>query len=467
MSLLQHYTDLAEARAAAGDLDGTVELYRKACDAAPGSVAAEHNLGVALGNLHAYDDALVHLRAAIAKGGQEAATWLALARTAQAAGLLDEADRAFAAAVARAPFEPVVQAEAAQFVWMRTASAEAARARVLEALAQRPQDAKLWRVLAWVLQYCGDWARSVDALSEAAAAAPDDASHLTALAFACLQTDARDAAEAALDAAAAACQREPGEFSGWAALAHALAALGRAGEAMQAAERAVAREPRNQLALATLSLAARAAGDPRFDALCDDAFVRTETIAKPDGWPSLEAYLADLAAGARRAHVFQTHPFGNSVRHGSQASNILSGRDRALRAFPDAIGPAIRAHIETLRARPDRPPGDRATGGYRIHGAWSVRLKSGGFHANHVHPDGWLSCVCYLAVPDWSSEPSPAGWLTFGEPNFRTVPPQPPIASIEPQPGRLVIFPSYFWHGTAPFSSPGERLTIAFDLVPA
>jgi hypothetical protein len=31
----------------------------------------------------------------------------------------------------------------------------------------------------------------------------------------------------------------------------------------------------------------------------------------------------------------------------------------------------------------------------------------------------------------------------------------------------LVLFPSYFWHGTIPFQSPQPRLTVAFDAVPA
>jgi hypothetical protein len=41
----------------------------------------------------------------------------------------------------------------------------------------------------------------------------------------------------------------------------------------------------------------------------------------------------------------------------------------------------------------------------------------------------------------------------------------PPLATVEPKPGRLVLFPSFLFHGTRPFAS-GERLTIAFDLVP-
>ena len=31
--------------------------------------------------------------------------------------------------------------------------------------------------------------------------------------------------------------------------------------------------------------------------------------------------------------------------------------------------------------------------------------------------------------------------------------------------GRLVLFPSYMWHGTVPFSSADPRLTCAFDIV--
>ena len=36
-----------------------------------------------------------------------------------------------------------------------------------------------------------------------------------------------------------------------------------------------------------------------------------------------------------------------------------------------------------------------------------------------------------------------------------------------PLPGKLVLFPSYMWHGTAPFTSAQARTTIAFDIVPA
>ena len=31
----------------------------------------------------------------------------------------------------------------------------------------------------------------------------------------------------------------------------------------------------------------------------------------------------------------------------------------------------------------------------------------------------------------------------------------------------LVLFPSYMWHGTIPFSGDQPRLTVALDIVPA
>jgi hypothetical protein len=52
----------------------------------------------------------------------------------------------------------------------------------------------------------------------------------------------------------------------------------------------------------------------------------------------------------------------------------------------------------------------------------------------------------------------------------RTYATEPPLDAehyIRPRPGRLVLFPSYMWHGTVPFTTAERRMTIAFDIVPA
>jgi hypothetical protein len=69
-------------------------------------------------------------------------------------------------------------------------------------------------------------------------------------------------------------------------------------------------------------------------------------------------------------------------------------------------------------------------------------------------------------VPEEShSSRDRAGWIKFGEPRY-PVPGLTPERFIEPCPGRLVLFPSYMWHGTVPITGGEPRLTIAFDVVP-
>ena len=61
---------------------------------------------------------------------------------------------------------------------------------------------------------------------------------------------------------------------------------------------------------------------------------------------------------------------------------------------------------------------------------------------------------------------SEEGVLTFGQPSLVTTPALSAEYSVRPAVGMLVLFPSYFWHGTVPFHSDHARLTVAFDAVP-
>ena len=91
-------------------------------------------------------------------------------------------------------------------------------------------------------------------------------------------------------------------------------------------------------------------------------------------------------------------------------------------------------------------------------------LRDDGYHSSHVHPQGWISSALYFALPSTGEDSDPhAGWLAMGEP-----PPGLPlrlsaIRHVEPKPAKLVLFPSWMWHGTVPFQT-GERLTVAFDV---
>jgi hypothetical protein len=98
--------------------------------------------------------------------------------------------------------------------------------------------------------------------------------------------------------------------------------------------------------------------------------------------------------------------------------------------------------------------------------SWSVRFTGSGHHAAHFHPGGILSTACYMCVPASVADPEEKqGWLEVGRPPTEIGIDLPPLATFEPKPGHLILFPSFLFHGTRPFTD-GERLTVAFDLVP-
>src|SRR5262249_10359902 len=109
----------------------------------------------------------------------------------------------------------------------------------------------------------------------------------------------------------------------------------------------------------------------------------------------------------------------------------------------------------------------RRAGGFGYAGSWSSRLRNNGFHVNHLHPMGWISSCYYVAVPHAvKDETAQQGWIKFGEPSLEIALKTPVRPAIEPVAGRLVLFPSYMWHGTIPFHDTAARTTIAFDVVP-
>jgi hypothetical protein len=137
-----------------------------------------------------------------------------------------------------------------------------------------------------------------------------------------------------------------------------------------------------------------------------------------------------------------------------------------IRALFEAFAGPIEHYRAHLGAGHD-PLRRRNQGRWRFKGAWSVRLRRSGFNTNHTHPRGWISSACYIMLPDCMNDPGTTqGTLTFGEPGVLTKPALKPEHTVRPEPGMLVLFPSYVWHGTMPFDSTHPRMTVAFDVVP-
>jgi tetratricopeptide (TPR) repeat protein len=243
---------------------------------------------------------------------------------------------------------------------------------------------------------------------------------------------------------------------------HALRA-GRPEEAAALAEPTLA-TPHCNLILPYLSIAWRLLDDPRWAWLeGDERLVGIYDLS--DGLPEMEA----IAGRLRRLHNETHAPLEQSVRGGTQTDGELFSRiEPEIRALRRAVVEAVERHVAQL------PPDD---GGHpvlrrnrraliRFAGSWSIRLAGGGYHANHIHPQGWFSSAFYVALPGPSgADPAHLGRLELGGTQKQLGIDLPPTRLIEPKPGRLVLFPSTMWHATAPFEA-GERLTVAFDVAP-
>jgi uncharacterized protein (TIGR02466 family) len=102
--------------------------------------------------------------------------------------------------------------------------------------------------------------------------------------------------------------------------------------------------------------------------------------------------------------------------------------------------------------------------------SWATVLDRQGNLLPHVHFDGFISGVYYPKIPDGVStgpEHGEAGWFELGRPpdEYRcTV--MPEVRTVQPRAGRMLLFPSYFYHRTVPFESAEVRISIAFDALP-
>jgi tetratricopeptide (TPR) repeat protein len=461
-SNLSLLTYMGLALQAAGRGAEAVEVLTRAAKVAPDSAVADHNLAGALVEVQDFVAGEAAARRARARGLDAPELWLVWARAVTGQGRLREGEALYAEAVKRRPTFDKAVAELAHSVWMRGGDRDQTMAVFDQIFAGSGPTAALLMQKAALLETMGDVVAGYEALLAALAIKDDPVVHLPAAQLIVHLDPAR-----AMVHARRAFEAQPDDPAHIACLCQINLALGRADEAAAIALGLWRRLPMNQYAVALLATAWRILGDDRYRRLYDyDALVWRGLIDTPRGWPNLGAYLGDLREALKPLHTFQGHPAGQSLRHGSQTQQDLTRSTHpAIRAFFQAIEQPIRQYIAALGQGGDVLR-RRITNAYDFNGVWSVKLRPVGFHVSHIHPKGWISSACHIELPA-AVEREPEGWLKFGEPGIPTAPALPAERHVKPAPGQLILFPSYMWHGTEPFSGDQERLTIAFDVVPA
>ena len=232
------------------------------------------------------------------------------------------------------------------------------------------------------------------------------------------------------------------------------------GRALRLCEQALAQDPWSVGAWALMGLLWRMTQDDRARWLHEQPGLVTTHPLDLD-----EKELQAVANYLRSLHRTRAHPIGQSLRGGTQTRGSLFDReDPQILRLRGSILRAVQRHWEGLPAGDERHPLLRHREAQpRISGSWSVRLTDGGFHVPHIHSEGILSSACYLLFPEGQGPEE--GWLELGSAPDNLGLDLVPLLKVKPERGKIALFPSTLFHGTRAFTE-GERLTVAFDVVP-
>ncbi|MEZ5893216.1 MAG: tetratricopeptide repeat protein [Parvularculaceae bacterium] len=490
----------AAALKASGDLGGAEAALRAALNIEPANIAALNDLGAVLsrrgearkaeamdafnrtlalqprfaaslinrGSLlreqRNFAQALADHRLAVECAPANADTHYQLANTLRLAGDFEEAKRAYAAALSRATHRADIHKDYARFLWelgdakgfldpLKIAAASAPRAELYELLAELAYTAGLL---------------SVSEEAARAAIARDENSSAAWRMLAKLKVQARDLSDAETQARRALAVGE-NNFDAMHCLAEVLLLRGKFAEAtaLLAGEAPLEHLQRH---IGMRALAMRAAGDPAYRRFYDyDRFTAQLWVEPPAGYATVAAFNAALAEAIGELHRQQTQPIDQTLFGGTQSLGRLWDEPAPVfQSLKAMLLAAAARYVEALPDDPGHPFLARKSTDLECRGAWSVILRSGGGHVDHIHPEGWISASYYVQVPEEVSASGvrKEGFLRLGASGVAGFDLEPE-RWFKPAAGTVVFFPSYMWHGVEPFRSETRRITAPFDLAPA
>jgi Flp pilus assembly protein TadD len=458
----QHVTALV----ALGRHSEAISVYSGLAAAATDNLAPVQALAIALNAAGRNTEAAQIAHRALARGFRTATLCLTYARSLMAEGANERAETALRDCLRLDPRLTEAHNSLAQLIWLRTGDLTQATEPLDEALRRFGDDGALQATKAAILQGAGEARAAYDCLAPRAERPEAPPQLLVRVGLSALDFDPAKA----LSLAQRALRAMPDSGAARSLLAAALLGVGDAQAALRECEALQPQAPDDQYLIALQTTALRLLGDERYAQLCDYRnLVLPLPIEPPPPWRDIASFLADLTASLNRFHDPNGHALlFQSLRHGTETTQDLTrSTDAAVRGLFQAFAAPIERYLEHIDQGTD-PLRRRNNGRWRFNGSWSVRLRNRGFHMSHVHPRGWISSAFYVELPDIMAEGrTDEGILSFGKPSILTTPPLEAEYSVRPTPGMLVLFPSYFWHGTIPFQSPQPRLTVAFDAVPA
>ena len=238
--------------------------------------------------------------------------------------------------------------------------------------------------------------------------------------------------------------------------------------ALEVIARCRARFPDNQMSIANEAFAQASLG--RADAFAYlyqmDCVPHAAMLPPPPPFRDIREFNADLAEEvlAHPSLRWQRDDYDTTPR--AFAHGLTHRPSELIQRFEAALLAEIGRFAAGLTTDSGHPFLGNVPDRFKIK-LWATVLKSGGYHRPHNHEHAWLSGVYYAKVPPAgeAEAAAQAGWLKFdGFSGYRQLAAfKDKVRSVEPRPGLLVLFPSYFLHETVPFDSQDTRISLAFD----
>ena len=204
-----------------------------------------------------------------------------------------------------------------------------------------------------------------------------------------------------------------------------------------------------------------------YNELCDpNKFIYATEIESPNSEYSLVDFNRQLNSELTKLHNSKQHPLDQSLINGTQTiGDLFPSKSHYLNLLDLEIKKQVESYISYFTHNKKHPFLKHVASSFQYQGSWSVLLQKQGFHKNHYHSEGWISGPYYNQIPN-AVEGNGEGWIEFGIPEFNMRDKLEADYVVKPKDGLLVLFPSYFWHGTRPFTTNETRMTVAFDVIP-
>jgi len=382
-------------------------------------------------------------------------------------GDLDGAERAYRTAITIAAGNPEVHFNLGT-VLSRKHDIEGALSSYKEAIRLRSDHGGALRNLGHLLGRIGRFEEAIDPHRRASRIFQGDPSIAYDLGYALAVTGRTDEALKVLGRALEAHPHTP-DFMTMIALAHFRG--GDPESALAYAEQALEARPGDNTALAYKAMALNEMGrHEEAAAIYDiDGLVMAEVAEAPDGFDSIADFNTAFEQMIRQHHSLEHSPLNRSLKGGQSTRELLDSDDPAARGFRQIVERAVAQYTERHPVNADHPFLASRPEKTEI-ACWANIIQKGGFQDVHFHPPSWLSGVYYPKLPSAVADETrkPEGWLEFGRAYYMLdAKADVPLRLVQPKEGLIVLFPAYFGHRTVPFESDEERISVAFDVMPA